>query len=116
MESIALKALWLFIHLIFDIIEAIYYFGQELREKIYCFIKNIGKDSQRNSKKHEIVFIETNISNLKKLPKHIGVILNLNNEKDVDLSKLANLVSWSLNSGVHFISFYDYKGEESSDL
>lgn len=111
MESVILKATWFLIHFIVDLIETLFNFGLELRENFNNFIKNISSEIHWRSKDDEIAFIETRISELKKLPKHIVVILNLSNERDVDLSKLANLVSWSLYSGVNFISFYDYKGE-----
>ncbi|KAG5684307.1 hypothetical protein PVAND_013542 [Polypedilum vanderplanki] len=110
MESMILKAIWFIIHFIVDLIESLFYYGLEFRENFIYFIKNISIDSLSRSKKNELAYIEARINDLKKLPKHIAVILNINNKKDVDLSKLVNLVSWSMNSNVNFISFYDYKG------
>lgn len=110
MELVILKVIWFIIHLFADLIESIYYFGSELRENFLNFIKNIAKERRRSDKEDDILYIEASLSELKKLPKHIAVILNLNRERDVDLSYLVNLIAWSLASGVNFISFYDYKG------
>jgi hypothetical protein len=112
MESVILKAIWFIVHLVVDLIEALFYCGLELRENFGYFIKNITADGLGTRQGHEIAYIESSVGELKKLPKHIAVILSLECERDVDLSKLANLVSWSLSSGVNFISFYDYKGEK----
>lgn len=106
-----LKVLWYIIHLLVDLFESIYYFGFEFRENFLNFIKNITKDQPNSTKESELQLIENSVQDLEKIPKHIIVILNINNEKDVDLSKLASLIYWSMSSGVNFISFYDYKGK-----
>lgn len=111
MESVLLKVLWYLIHLLVDLFESIYYFGFELRENFLNFFKNITKDEPDSTKDSELQLIESSVQDLEKIPKHIIVILNINNEKDVDLSKLTNLIYWSMSSGVNFISFYDYKGK-----
>lgn len=111
MESVILTVLWYLAHLIADIIETLYYFGLEIRENFYHFLKKIiVKDKPIKSKENELQYIERSIQDLEKIPEHIVVLLNINNEKDVDLSQLTKLIYWSLNSGVHFISFYDQKG------
>lgn len=110
MESVILKILWYIVHFIADFIETFYYIGLEFRENFYDFIKNISKDKPADIKGSELQLIERSIQDLEKIPKHIVVLLNINHERDVDLSKLTNLIFWALNSGVHFISFYDYKG------
>lgn len=110
MESVLLKVLWYLIHLLVDLFETFYYFGLEFRENFYNFIKNITKDQPISTKESELQLIESSVLDLEKIPKHIIVILNINNEKDVDLSQLTNLIYWSLSSGINYISFYDYKG------
>lgn len=112
MKSILLKAIWFLIHTLVNIIESLYYFGLEFRENFINFIKNSMRSRKLYSKDDENLLIARRIHELKRLPKHIAVILHINNEEDVDLFNLAKLVSWSLNSGVNFISFYDYKGED----
>lgn len=104
------KVLWIIVHLIADFIEAIGYFGLELRENLYNFIKNITKARQKQELGDDKRLIECHINEIKKLPTHLAVILDINKEKDVDLKQLTNLVLWSLWSGVNFISFYDYRG------
>jgi len=111
MESVLLKVLWYLIHLLVDLFETFYYFGLEFRENFYNFIKNITKDQPISTKESELQLIESSVLDLEKIPKHIIVILNINNEKDVDLSQLTNLIYWSLSSGINYISFYDYKGK-----
>lgn len=110
MESLVLRILWHIIHAIVNIIEVLYHFGFEFRENLSNFIKNINKDNLLSTKESEIQRIERSVQDLEKIPEHIVVILDINNEKDVDLSKLTSLIFWSMNSGVFFISFYDYKG------
>ncbi|CAG9801700.1 unnamed protein product [Chironomus riparius] len=110
MESVLLKVIWYLVHLIVNLFETIYYFGLEFRENFHNFITNITKDKPSSTKESELQLIESSVQDLEKIPKHIIVILNINNEKDVDLSQLTNLIYWSMNSGVNFISFYDYKG------
>ena len=112
MESVLLKVLWYLIHLLVDLFETIYYFGLEFRENFYNFFKNITKDQPISTKESELQLIESSVVDLEKIPKHIIVILNINNEKDVDLSQLTNLIYWSLSSGINYISFYDYKGKQ----
>ena len=67
---------------------------------------------QLKTSEHEKVHIEQRLHELKKVPKHLAVILSINRESDVELSRLADLVAWALSSGVNFISFYDFKGTE----
>lgn len=104
------KVLWIIAHFLADLIEAIYYFGLEFRENLFNFIKNISKPTQAHNYKDDRLIIESRISEIKKHPKHLAVILNANSGRDVDLEHLTNLVFWSLSSGAEFISFYDYKG------
>ena len=111
MEAVLLKVLWYIVHLLVDLFETFYYFGIEFRENFLNVIKNITKDQPSSTKESELQLIESSVQDLEKIPKHIIVILNINNEKDVDLSQLTNLIYWSMNSGVNFISFYDYKGK-----
>jgi hypothetical protein len=72
------------------------------------------KHKQHIGKENDKVIIDKSISDIKKIPKHLGVILNVKHEKDVDLSKLVQLISYSLHSGINFISFYDFRGEAFS--
>lgn len=107
------KVLWMILHLLADLIEAIYYFGLEFREKLVSFIKNISQTNTTADCKDENLLIERHIHEIKKHPKHIAVILNAKSKRDLDLHQLTNLVQWALSSGVNFISFYDYKGKKS---
>lgn len=101
------KVLWIIIHYLVDILEAIYHFGLEFRENFINYIKNMRQTGEFIDDRH---LIERHLSEIKKLPQHLAVILNANSEKDVDLKQLSNLIFWSLSTGVNFISFYDYKG------
>ena len=105
------KVLWIIAHLLADLIEAIYYFGLEFRESFSNFVKFLSQSRQDKSFSDDSQTIESRIKEIKKLPKHVAVLLNANSEKDVDVKKLTNLVLWALSSGVEFISFYDYKGK-----
>lgn len=105
------KVLWIIIHLLADVIETIYIFGLEFRENFLNFIKNITQVRRIQGEKDDKQLIESHLSDLKKLPKHLAVILNANSVRDVDVRQLSNLVLWSLSSGVNFISFYDFKGK-----
>jgi hypothetical protein len=104
------KLLWIIVHLLADLIETLWHFGFEFRENFRNFIKNFTKTRQFHESTDDKHLLESRIQELKKLPKHLAVILNANNTQDVDLRQLTNLVLWSLSSGVNFISFYDYKG------
>jgi hypothetical protein len=104
------KLIYLIIHVLVYIFEALLHFGLEFSQEILYFISYYVKDRRKGSFVDEAVLIERRVQDLDKIPQHIAVILHINNETDVDLSKLSDLVSWSLNSGVNFISFYDFKG------
>jgi hypothetical protein len=108
------KVLWIILHFVADLIEAIYFFGLEFRENFANYVKNITKERRIQEEDDEKQLIECHLNDLKKLPKHLAVILNANSEKDVDLRQLSNLVLWSLSCGVNFISFYDYKGKSTT--
>lgn len=111
MNPLFFKLLLFVLHWLADLIEAIYYFGLELRENLKSFIKNINQPRRLNSFKHDILTIESRIKQLEKLPTHLAVLLNADTGLDVDVKNLTDLVLWALNSGVEFISFYDYKGK-----
>lgn len=104
------KVLWIIAHFLADLIEALYFFGLEFRDNLFNFIKNISQPAPTSDSKDVRLIIESRISEIKKHPKHLAVILNANSRRDVDVEHLTNLVLWSLSSGVEFISFYDYKG------
>lgn len=110
MENTLLKIIYLIVHVLVEWIEEFYYFGLEFRDNFYNFVNNVVRDRQMKTLQDEKVLIEQRLHELKKVPRHLAVILHLNRETDVDLSRLADLVSWSLSSGVNFISFYDFKG------
>jgi len=110
MNLLFFKLLLFILHRLADLIEAIYYFGLEFRENLRSFIKNINQPRRLYSFNYDILTIESKIKQLEKLPKHLAVLLNADTEKDVDVKNLTDLVLWALNSGVEFISFYDYKG------
>lgn len=105
------RVIWIIIHSFADLVEAIYHFGLEFRENFSNYIKNMTKSRQTDQLTCDRQLIERHLNEITKLPKHLAVILSVNSEKDVDLNQLANLVFWSLSSGVNFISFYDYKGK-----
>jgi hypothetical protein len=105
------KLLWALLHVLVDLLEAIFFFGVEFRENFFNYVKNLNKRRRKHEKESDAKLIEQHITELKKLPKHLAVIVKAENEKDVDLRKLTNLVLWSMSSGVNFISFYDHKGE-----
>lgn len=104
------RLLWILAHNLVTISVAIFHVGLEFREKIVNFIKNIAQERRKFMVENERIYVESQSSYVKKLPKHLAVILSINNKKDVDLGRLSKLVEWSLVSGVNFISFYDYKG------
>lgn len=111
MENAILKVIYFIVHVLVEWIEAFYYFALRFRESIYNFINIAFRERQtRSPLKNEKVLIEQRIQEIKKIPKHLAVILNIKSERDVALSRLADLVQWSLCSGVNFISFYDVKG------
>lgn len=116
MEFSHYKVLWIIVHLLADAIEAIYYFGLEFRENLTNFVKSISQTRGVYSLSDDSLSIESRIKEIKKLPKHLAVILNAEREKDVDVKKLINLVLWALRSGTDFISFYDYKGKLNPSL
>lgn len=111
MENSLLKLVYLIVHVLVEWIEAFYYFGLEFRDNFYNFVNNVLQKRPTRTSADEKVYIEQRVQEIKKVPKHIAVILNISRETDVDLSRLADLVSWSLSSGVNFISFYDFKGK-----
>lgn len=108
------RLLWILAHNFVTVSVTIFYIGLEFREKIANFIKNITQERRKFVVGNERIYVESQSSYVKKLPKHLAVILTVDNEKDVDLGRLSNLVEWSLVSGVNFISFYDYKGNYQS--
>jgi hypothetical protein len=110
MENRLLKLIYLIIHVLVNCIESFFYFGLEFQEKIFYFINYVAKERRKGSAAEETQLIERKVQDLDKIPQHIAVILHIKSEQDVDLSRLSDLVSWSLNSGVNFISFYDFKG------
>jgi hypothetical protein len=110
------KVLWFVLHLLADLVEAIYYFGLEFRENLLSFIKNISQTATGEDFKDEKCLIERHIHEIKKHPKHIAVVLTAKTKWDLDLSQLTKLVNWALSSGVNFISFYDYKGKRVNIL
>lgn len=110
------KALWLLAHALVSLIEAIFHFGLEFRENFCNFIKKISQSGSNHTSTSDRLLIEDRLHELKKLPKHLGVILSVDSEKDVDVQKLTRLVTWALSSGINFISFYDYKGKEATML
>lgn len=110
MENKLLKLIYLIVHVLVEWIEELYYFGLEFRDNLSNFVNNVVRVRQLRASVHEKVHIEQRLHDLKKVPKHLAVILSINRESDVDLSRLADLVSWALSSGVNFISFYDFKG------
>lgn len=110
------KVLWLFVHAVFSIAEAIFHFSLEFRDNFCNFIKKISQSRCKHTSTSDRHLIESQLHELKKLPKHMGVILSANSETDVDVQKLTCLVTWALSSGINFISFYDYKGREMNKV
>lgn len=108
------RIIYLIIHLLVDYVESFFYFGLEFRDKFYNFINTLLRDRKRTSLDDEKAILDWNLQILDKIPQHIAVLLHLNEETDVDLSKLSDLIFWSLHSGVNFISFYDFKGMRHS--
>lgn len=51
--------------------------------------------------------IQQHLPYLKKLPVHIGIILD---SSDMSLHCVAELVSWCMGTGIHYITLYDIKG------
>jgi hypothetical protein len=105
------KLLWTLLHLLVNLLEVIFVFGLEFRENLFNYVKKLSQVRRTQEKEDDGMLIERHISQLKKLPKHLAVIVSAECGGDVDLKKLTNLVLWSMNSGVNFISFYDHKGE-----
>lgn len=105
------KLLWSLIHLLVNLIEELFFFGLEFRDNVFNYVKELSQVRRTREKEDDARLIERHINELKKLPKHLAVIVTAESEKDVDLKQLTNLVEWSLKSGVNFISFYDRNGE-----
>jgi hypothetical protein len=103
------KIIWHLINIAFSLFETIFFFSIELREYVDNFINSTMPKHQDDEK----LLIEKNVRVLKKVPKHIAVILTIDSEKDVDLMRLTDLVFWALHTkGIDFISFYDCKGND----
>ena len=105
MSSVVHKILWLLLHWLADLIERIYFACLQLQQIL----------TQRWTRKHnystiENNIIQNNINHLQKIPQHLAVILNLSQEK-ADYDSLTQLIFWSLQAGISYISFYDYQGE-----
>lgn len=115
MSISSFKVLWFLLSWMSNLLEAIYYFGLEFRENFFHFIKTICLTESAVDCSDVRPRIDAHIREMKKLPKHLAVILTVKNKKDVDLAQLSNLVRWALNSGVHFISFYDFKGKQHNN-
>jgi hypothetical protein len=108
------KVLWVILHLLVDLIETIYHFGIEFREKISNFLKIISQARHTSEQTCDRLLIERHIYEIKKFPKHLAVIVNAKSKRDVDIDQLTNLVRWALSSGVNFISLYDFQGKKST--
>lgn len=117
MKSAFYKVLWILVHRLFDLFEVIFIFGLECHEKLINFIINIPKSRRTDSFCDDQKIIEHSLNEMKKIPKHLAVILYLDDTSDGDdLIQLSKLVLWSLRSGVSFISFYDYKGKKHGNI
>jgi hypothetical protein len=114
MNSLVYKWLYIIIHNLVNVFEEIFHIGFEIYEKIEKFVNyklHPWFDKLKN-KHNDRCFIYNNSECLKsKLPKHLAVILQLNDKKDVDLEKLSQIVEWSLVSGVNYLTFYDIRGK-----
>lgn len=110
------RVLWLLAHALASLAEGIWHFSLEFRENFCNFIKKISQSQSNHTSTSDRQLIEDRLHELKKLPKHLGVILSVGSEKDVDVRKLTRLVTWALSSGINFISFYDYQGKEATML
>lgn len=109
-----LKVLWTIIHLLVSLVESGYNFGLEFREKsknFVNFIQNIGRSKRNHDYRDDKLLIERTLVEIRKYPRHLAVILNVNKQEDVDVSQLISLTIWAMSSGTNFISFYDYKGK-----
>lgn len=84
----------------------ILYSGLEFLYDICIYVKINFIENNRNSKLEDAYIAK--IQQFEKIPKHLTVILGT--EKP-SLQDLANLVLWSLNAGIPFISFYDHEGK-----
>lgn len=104
------KFLWILAHNLAALSLTLFYIGLEFREKIINFLKIITKDRRKSTDESDRHQIECHTSYVKKLPKHLAVILTLEHDKDVDLGRLCKIVEWSLVAGVNFLTFYDYRG------
>lgn len=104
------RLLWLITHNLATVAVHLFFVGLEFREKIVNFIKNITQERRKSVVESERHHIESHASCVKKLPKHLVVILSIEHAKDVDLGRLGKLIEWSLWSDVNYLTFYDYKG------
>lgn len=106
MSSSIHKLIWIVVHLLANLITKLYLFGIQFCDFSSHFFKNIQNNNSNNEKR----MIDGSINEIKKVPQHLAVMLDLENEKP-DLQTLTNLVFWSLNCGINYISFYDYEGK-----
>ncbi|XP_060525427.1 dehydrodolichyl diphosphate synthase complex subunit Nus1-like [Cylas formicarius] len=90
--SAMFNAIYVLVHCLYDILEY-----------IYCNLKEIG-DAINNKFSHEIRIAP---DQLRKIPKHLTVILG---KEEPSYKDLANIILWCLVHRIAFVSFYDWKG------
>nr|XP_022909684.1 dehydrodolichyl diphosphate synthase complex subunit Nus1-like isoform X1 [Onthophagus taurus] len=87
----------LLLHAVVDLFDFIRYAWVYLRLKISDF----------RLKYAEIRSFEAQTRKLNKLPKHLTVLLGV---EEPSIKDLANFIFWSVSVGIPYISFYDHKG------
>lgn len=96
------KALWFLIHFFVD-----FYLGICRLWKQLCHNINELLFVKRRSLSDDKEMIESARSLLKKIPKHLVVVLGI---ETPDYRILSQMIFWSLSVGIQQISFYDHKG------
>lgn len=101
------KAIWLLLHMIFnikDFVQQLLFMG-----KLKCAA--LWKGNHKANLSYDKQLIEQWKQHLKKIPVHLAVILGT---EEPNFNALSKIVFWGLAVGIQHISFYDHKGNFQS--
>uniref|UniRef100_A0A6B2EH20 ditrans,polycis-polyprenyl diphosphate synthase [(2E,6E)-farnesyldiphosphate specific] n=1 Tax=Phlebotomus kandelakii TaxID=1109342 RepID=A0A6B2EH20_9DIPT len=100
--SLLYKAAWVFLHLIFTIVEGLLFYRSYFLRKF----KDFSKSKQTKTDKNPAEYIKLHREYLEKIPQHLAVILGL---EEPDFDTLSNLIYWAMACEINYISIYDHK-------
>lgn len=95
------KVLYVLIHTLYTIIEFVWTIVSHIYDRLKVIYTGLGND------KKEIDHLQQRLSRISKIPKHLTVILGVEEYTTIDL---ANLICWCISVKIPYISFYDFKG------